>query len=291
MKMVRTSPTMRTRQLAPGGSDTSAALLSNVVFFQEPGTFQVQLTALDEDGNTDTRMLTVDVLPSATDDAEILTFNLSFGTQDGTLRLDSNIGIYWEMINAERLTLQVETDDGTPIYAYELPPETVGMENFFVTDLYITEPGNYSLTLQAASAENESDSQTESFEVFPLGPIPFYVEEEWLDEASPVTVCYVESSVDGDDAIQWTLTNDNPTPLDTEPQVRVLFDWRLVTPVGEVIQSAKEQANAGTFLLNTPDGYALWIETYLDIDNGRYSYPVGTLQGAIADNPQFACEE
>lgn len=81
----------------------------------------------------------------------------------------------------------------------------------------------------------------------------------------PLSVCWVDNPNDNSSA--WEVTNPNPIPLQSSPEVKVLYDWEVSDSSG-VIQSGQRAETGGPTRYNTPLGEQFDIRWYL-LENGQ----------------------
>jgi|GEM_PF-5121851 len=270
----------------PGGAQPlgSGITLSNIDFFRAEGSYFVHLTAYGQ-ASKDTKTILVNIYADPNQPIEIINFSPGYGSNDGILRIDTEMNIYWLVRNTIHTELQVKDNTGQLHNTYRLPANH-GVLNIPASDL-VSGPGYYEIQLHAYTDEASVLSYSVSLDIEPPLGLPPYIQKNWVETTIPVTVCIVTD--ENGHATHWRLNNENPHILSQDPLVQVLFDWRVTNVVGETFDSASAQTQTGKVTLEAIMDYGIVVDTYLDIDNSTHRYPIGRT-GAIIYG-EFGCPD
>ena len=269
----------------PGGTQplVSNITLPNVDFFMSEGTYLVHLTAYGTSGKVTSTVL-AHVYSDPDGAIEIENFGASYGSDDGILRIDTLLSFNWQVSNAVHTELQVIDNTDQLIKTYRLP-STFGVLDISASEL-IPSTGFYEVRLRAYTDKQSVFSYDMQLNFAPPLALPLYVQESWVEDTTPVRVCY---TIEDDKSVQWRLENDNPSIISDDPAVKVTFDWSVNNVVGEPLQSESNLNKSGTTLLDTVVDYNIVVNTYLDIDNGTYRHDIGRTGAFIFAD--FACAD
>lgn len=230
-----------------------------------------------------------DDLPMHSPDTNIQNFTFGYGSDDGVLRMDTMVNFQWlvQSVSDAQLIVYSASGDASdePITTLDLPTNVYNSVDYLMSDL-VPDAGQYRLTLVVSDEDFGEETQSYDTEVFPAVTLPAYVEQAWIDAASVIRTCYIR----GDNAtvpVTWRLTNPNPDLINSEPPVRVVFDWYVANVVGDRLQSGTGETT-GVFELDAMPEYTLLVTSYLDINNGQYRYRLG--EDGVIVNPSFLCQ-
>ncbi len=98
-----------------------------------------------------------------------------------------------------------------------------------------------------------------------------------LPDYTPPSACWVQHW-NGQGSTEWAISNPNPVPLSTNPEVKLRYDWAVYKKLnasGQLLQSAQGWDNPNPNPVNTVYAQSLKLNWYLTI-NGQNTAILGT---------------
>jgi YD repeat-containing protein len=102
-----------------------------------------------------------------------------------------------------------------------------------------------------------------------------------LPAFAPLSVCWVQHW-NGQGSTEWRITNPNPVPLSSDPEIKVRYNWLVYNAFhaqGRMLQSASGWDNGNANPVNTVYAQSMRVEWYLTIHN----VPTPILGSAVAN--------
>jgi hypothetical protein len=110
---------------------------------------------------------------------------------------------------------------------------------------------------------------------------PSVTPTEVVYTVQPLSACWVQH-VAGIEETEWRITNPNPLPLASSPDVRVGYNWTVFSEAnvgGSIVASATGLEANGVVPLTTGFGQSIRVEWYLVIDGVPF-----TILGTVTAN-------